>query len=201
MSSTKLRLVDHGLSYLTPNSVGTALPACTFKPVTLPTCCACLDVFPLIIAIPPSIHSLAVAFDVMDISTVLVGSLTTTFTPPSECSTTLLSEFDLAGATGFVGHWGYQCQVGETSLVPKPTCFPEGHLSSWPSRHERSSGDILIYSPGYVCPAGWTSACSISRGQNEEPPTASGTRGIFSGTQIMWNAIQAGQVIIGCCPQ
>ncbi|KAH8172262.1 transmembrane alpha-helix domain-containing protein [Sarocladium implicatum] len=134
----------------------------------------------------------------MSISTVLVGPLTTTFTPPSECSTILLSEFDLAGLTGFAGHWGYQCQVGEASLVPKPTCFPESHLSNWPTEYDRSSADILVYSPGYVCPAGWTSACSISRGQGDKEPTASGTRGIFSGTQIMWNAIQPGQAIVGC---
>ncbi|KAF2230414.1 hypothetical protein EV356DRAFT_344720 [Viridothelium virens] len=114
-----------------------------------------------------------------------LGPLTTTFTPPASCSPILW--------------WDYQ---GDVHAYSAQACFEEGIVNDslcWPSRanETRNFESFLsplqgygVYSPGYICPIGYTSACANA----------------FSGqiTALRTFAFQYplmdSEYAVGCCP-
>lgn len=139
-----------------------------------------------------------------------LGPLTTTFSRPSDCSS-------LLWYTHSYGWYGYpantlQCRLEKystsgsvTSKVFKrailaESCFPPGFASfinQWtatdplapPSPYET----VHFYSPGLVCPAGYTTACAVARQTDLSlPPGAPGG---------IWSLLSPGETAIGCCPR
>lgn len=83
--------------------------------------------------------------------------------------------------------WGATC--AGSSLIPATSCYPP-ELASYVSADPLSAVFVAgVYSPGLVCPVGWTAACSSTSGQ----------RGTTS-DNFLFTEIQAGEVAVGCCP-
>lgn len=78
------------------------------------------------------------------------GPLTTTFTPPSSCSSTAFWRDD--GDP----HIFDTCDSG-VALV-NSDCYPDG----WDNEAETRS--LGYFSPGNVCPHAWTTACEVDIG-------------------------------------
>lgn len=86
----------------------------------------------------------------------LLGPLTTTFTQPPECTTAVAQ----ASGEALLGRLAEVCGA-ETGAIDTP-CWPTTSFGV-PSPSTDSAG-WGFYSPGIVCPAGHTSACSATGG-------------------------------------
>lgn len=139
-----------------------------------------------------------------------LGPLTTTFTRPSDCSSLLWYDY----TDGWYGHPAntLQCRLEKystsgsvTSSVFKrailaESCFPSGFASymnqwtSWdPLAPPSPYGPVHFYSPGLICPAGYTTACAVAR-QTDLPLPPGAPSGI-------WSLLSPGETAIGCCPR
>lgn len=119
------------------------------------------------------------------ISTTNVGPLTTTFTPPQDCSTPRVFDIIVPGLTLLI-RGGEVYSNGDFNFAS--SCFP-------PITTEIGSpigATVLqVYSPGSICPFGYTSACLIvSPGASIES----------AGTVLAWSAIASGDTVTACCP-
>ncbi|KAI0197263.1 hypothetical protein EV127DRAFT_416140 [Xylaria flabelliformis] len=113
----------------------------------------------------------------------LLGPLTTVFSADPTCLTLLLGE---CGSSTACTGW-----LGQTCNLESPTKYwPSNDVSCWPSWTSGANIQEYLgwgfYSPGLVCPSGYTSACSTTAGstgnfQFQFPPTA-------------------GETALGCCP-
>lgn len=114
----------------------------------------------------------------------VIGPLTTTFTPPAECSTLQIESGQAV--------WGQRCtrSAGENLLVDRTECFPSGLFPT-------SEAFISFYSPGFDCPHGFTQACTVSREYVASPSFSSTDQAKYS----LWKALELGETAIGCCPR
>lgn len=114
-----------------------------------------------------------------------LGPLTTTWTPPASCSTPtwLCIENDCRNV------WqGQMCVSG--GIQDDYRCWP---LTSEGAKFPLSYPPLLgwgFYSPGVVCPAGYTSACSATVGDDD--------LGSTTGFAFQF-ALTRGETAIGCC--
>ena len=127
-------------------------------------------------------------------STGLMGPLTTTWTPPSSCGIgfpfptyvfqgvqTINLGYTCTGETNDCGTSKSCATITTFTSTSDHACFPPA--TSDPNRDSRLHG---YYSPGLICPAGYTKACEST----------------FGGTgnfQPVWS-LTAGETAIGCCP-
>ena len=113
----------------------------------------------------------------VDKERVILGPLTTTFTPPAPCSVAI----GLC-ATCDVAWWGQTCS-------PKTV---HDDKSCWPATTTGASDPGFplygwgFYSPGLNCPAGYTSACSATAGSK-------------SNWKVQFK-MEAEETFVGCCP-
>lgn len=125
-------------------------------------------------------------------SVISLGPLTTTFTPPPECSSVNLY-FD--SVLGVVGNWGEECPTGAvppgSTGIFASSCYPDGWAEPFTSNYRRAPDEFAAFSPGLHCPRGWTTACSVARTDDAGPNGADRT---------MWSVLEDGQTAIGCCP-
>lgn len=124
----------------------------------------------------------------------VLGSLTTAYEPPPECSTYLwvgsgdaLTEFQ----------YGATCEASGTSwdVIEATSCYPPDFIK-WRTENsvnEESYATLGVYSPGLECPAGFHEACSYVRTADSEA-TASNR-----GRYLEVNALQVGETLVGCC--
>ena len=125
--------------------------------------------------------------------TAVLGPLTTTFTPPSSCSDlyrALYGRSALASLnTNFIAFQAVTC-IGITagdpygSMVDDWPCWPT--VTSMPSSGHNDDGWGL-YSPGLICPAGYTTACSSLATTTEA-------------FQFQFSLL-ANESAVGCCPR
>ena len=114
-------------------------------------------------------------------SVLILGPLTTIFTPPARCSTHTWA----ICSTCTVQHafQGIDCEQGDNT-----ECWP--HVTWGVDRPEgQYFMGLGVYSPGISCPHGYTAACTSTGGGQ------SGSGG--------WSAqfrVQEGETAIGCCP-
>ncbi|KAH8678453.1 hypothetical protein BX600DRAFT_507398 [Xylariales sp. PMI_506] len=119
-------------------------------------------------------------------SRTLLGPLTTTFTPPASCTIAWFGGVtsgtaqawvaqDCHPVTDYVNEDDLACWPTPTSGAYTPSTSPRVWANGWG-----------FYSPGLICPSGYSSACSA---------TAAGTSD-FS----MQFPLTAGETAIGCCP-
>lgn len=122
-------------------------------------------------------------------SRTLLGNLTTTFTQPASCTLAWLGAPDSGTASGwlaqdchpvsrdeFTNEDDTDCWPPRMTGVPTPTATPRVWANGWG-----------YYSPGYICPAGYITACSATAGGSSD----------FS----MQFPLTAGETAIGCCPR
>jgi hypothetical protein len=119
-----------------------------------------------------------------------VGPLTTVFTPPTACFTPAI-ESD-ADPSVFQAYYGNTCIATGTgsTLVLAPSCYPPGTGIVF-----ASYSTMPFYSPGLSCPAGFTSACAVTRVEGETLPQS--TR---STDPNIWSMLEPGETAIACCP-
>jgi hypothetical protein len=116
--------------------------------------------------------------EVINQQRVILGDLTTVFRPPDECTIAI-------GycKTCFYAWWGQKCTdetvrdatdcwPTTTEGVPKPTLGP---LSGWG-----------FYSPGVMCPQGYTSACGATAGSTSD--------------FVHQFQMKPSETFVGCCP-
>ena len=126
----------------------------------------------------------------------VIGPLTTTFTPPSHCSELGFARF--ANDYNVMSAW--QAQTG--------TSVSQDNYATWDSRCWPSASSILspttsslwsvswgLYSPGLVCPLGYTTACTSA-------PVSSNWRSVISGGGFKFQyQLWPGETAAGCCPR
>ena len=114
-------------------------------------------------------------------SRVNLGPLTTTFTPGPSC---------LPFIDGINLVYLAQTCTTEASLADDPACWPS------PSDIVPSSPPLTgygVYSPGNICPAGYTTACS-------QTASEVGNRSTTSGNFLFQYPPTASERAYGCCP-
>ena len=118
----------------------------------------------------------------------VIGPLTTVFTPPSSC-------FSLVDAPP--GPWG--SEVAFQAL----TCPPASHgwlddAACWPLLGKSTTPSNMLglgfYSPGLICPSGYTTACSKTMLSNISTP-------IQSQYFEFQYPLNLGETAVGCCPR
>ncbi len=128
-----------------------------------------------------------------------LGPLTTTFSAPSSCSL-VDGSFTKTGG-GLNGVVGYACRAvaGNGQIFgADPACFPNS-LAAYISTGDKWLTSIAVYSPGSICPNGFSSACTMTRSANDEPPTTG--RLFQTASRAMFNILEIGETAIGCCPK
>ncbi|GAB1317747.1 hypothetical protein MFIFM68171_07957 [Madurella fahalii] len=125
-------------------------------------------------------------------TTTNLGALTTTFRPPSDCNTPYVYDSEL------FGRWGNSCTLSSSSRfgLHRTECYP-GDYAAYINDGEVTQS-IAVYSPGLMCPSGWSAACSVSRRSGEPPPSKG--QFITPADWYIWNMIKEGETAIGCCP-
>ncbi|KAF2679619.1 hypothetical protein K458DRAFT_313839, partial [Lentithecium fluviatile CBS 122367] len=115
-----------------------------------------------------------------------LGPLTTVYVQPSHCSRAAL-----AGPSATTAIRGQSCDANGATATARDDlgCWPRA--TAYPATMQRGIG---FYSPGYMCPNGYTSACtavSASKGQTTRAPKVTGT---------FQFPLVAGETAVGCCP-
>lgn len=111
-----------------------------------------------------------------------LGPLTTTWTMPSTC--TLVFPYVNSQSDRWFGWRGERCDASGDVRDSKD-CWPPRRQGV--EDREYAIGGWGFYSPGVVCPAGYTTACSNVEGQR--PGAWSAQFPLFSG-----------ETALGCCP-
>ena len=118
----------------------------------------------------------------------LLGPLTTTFTPPTACSTpvfrfppgVLQASFQSASqAQTCSSSPGFQLLIDATTCWPNHVSLPQSSISLHGAGY---------YSPGLICPVGYSTAC-----------TATGTGG--SNFEYQFPLSVGDETAVGCCPR
>ncbi|KAJ3485486.1 hypothetical protein NLG97_g6804 [Lecanicillium saksenae] len=127
-----------------------------------------------------------------------LGPLTATFSGPSSCSVLDGSFTKDGGALN--GALGYSCRARGNGQIfgPDPSCFPSS-LASYINAGDQWLSTIAVYSPGNICPNGFSSACTMTRSANDRPPTTAGI--LQTANRAMFNILEIGETAIGCCPR
>lgn len=125
-------------------------------------------------------------------SRTIIGPLTTTFTPPAEC-TTIGAFRSGRGVASFYRSAG----CSNSALIDATTCLPPASspLPSSVLNTDANLNGLGIYSPGLACPAGYVTACKQqmdARGSDVPPQDASSTKFQFP--------LIPNETAVGCCP-
>ncbi|KAK8218986.1 hypothetical protein IWZ01DRAFT_479544 [Phyllosticta capitalensis] len=131
------------------------------------------------------------------LSGTLLGDLTTTFTPPSDCqnafyvlstlerSTTISDTTTIWTSTSAFARRAKMCS--NSGIADTSTCWP--HATESPPYNEFSGWGF--YSPGFFCPWGYSTACASVAGLSSYS-----TYSLYS----FGFAPRPGDTIAGCCP-
>ena len=119
-----------------------------------------------------------------------LGPLTTEFTLPQECTIYAAQELDDGSINGF---WAAQ-GCSDYTVVDTASCWPSVDPSvSIPSPPLLGFG---FYSPAYVCPSDWVTACTAAVLDNGSPSPI-----ISPGVSFDFQyPLNPGETAVGCCP-
>lgn len=114
-----------------------------------------------------------------------LGPLTTTFTQPPSCTIAIAEQEDNI-LTGFLAYTCALSQRNSTGL---------DNTSCWPGTSSGAAAPSVpfqgwgFYSPGTICPTGYSSACSATGGASSS-----------SGWPVQFQLLE-GETAVGCCPR
>ncbi|CEJ83169.1 hypothetical protein VHEMI03190 [[Torrubiella] hemipterigena] len=129
-------------------------------------------------------------------SKVVVGPLTTDFTPPQSCTT--LGKFadyraDTSAEPSLSVIWTFKRGRLCADVQIADGCLPSQFIQTFSQKlgggHQLET--IPVYSPGDRCPVGYEGACTMV-------PQTQMTD--LQGKTLAWAALQYGEMAIGCCP-
>ncbi|KAJ4187501.1 hypothetical protein NW755_006993 [Fusarium falciforme] len=137
-----------------------------------------------------------------------LGPLTTTYTAPTECATATDNiQFVQADLPWIPGAWGYpSCIPGDYGK-----CIPSGdaydklakeHAYTW------QQGFFPYYSPGLVCPKGWTTAGEYAKSKGTptegmltvQPENSITEPQMLALTSIWTSVLEDSETLVYCCP-
>jgi len=100
----------------------------------------------------------------------IISPLTTTFTPPPECYTLRITDVFVTSKSAFLpfAEWGFSCTTlsdGKSGEYYATPCYPPGFAS-----YANRGLGAPVYSPGLVCPEGFTQACTMTGHESNYPP-------------------------------
>ena len=122
----------------------------------------------------------------------VLGPLTATFVPPEEC-TIFGVQITLDGNHSHISGFSLAQGCSESTEVDTTTCWPS--IATSLSILDSTFAGLGFYSPGLICPSGWTSACTAAQLSNGSPsPLKSGTSFNFM------FALEPEETAVGCCP-
>lgn len=141
-----------------------------------------------------------------------IGPLTTTYEPPASCTTATTDHVYFANATSLEQAYGsVKCDGPE----PVGKCYPSGAtydslLSSYATY--RDQGFWQYFSPGVVCPKGWTTAGTLAHGDKTDSVEKTGVftqpypfptpvNYIMKPEQIWLNVLEPSETLAYCCPR
>jgi hypothetical protein len=127
-----------------------------------------------------------------------LGPLTTAFAQPSQCTRAIL-----ACPTCDTAWKGLSCNAnwanGQQIVAPEDntSCFPSA--TAYPKRPRSAFEGLGFYSPGTICPTGYTQACkAVSTKAGQTAPSIA-TPGPMTKGALQFPLV-AGETAIGCCP-
>jgi hypothetical protein len=110
----------------------------------------------------------------------ILGPLITTYVAPPICS-------QYAEGNGPVGYAAQGCSSG--NIVDTSSCWPPALVSA-PGQPYFGWG---FYSPGLICPSGYSSACTTTLEKSGSPPS-------FATSFSFQFPLIPGETAVGCCP-
>lgn len=128
-------------------------------------------------------------------SRTILGTLTTTFTPPPRCTTLLVEERTEDRLR--LGLWGNSCLVsGPSSTITNEFdlgCYPTGavYYIDGPGEDFADAISTLGAFSGSICPQGFRTACTY---------TKSADFSFNFAQQLIQRALNEGETYVGCCP-
>mgnify|MGYP005988964263 CR=1 FL=1 len=133
--------------------------------------------------------------------TVNLGPLTTTYTPPPDCTQlTLAAMGNLMMSKPPKEYYellyGYNCtnDFEETSPQVEEACYPPQYGQAYNkmgSPFVENNRIFPVYSPASICPHGYAKKCSMVHSKDK--------KSISDATA--WNNLAPGDVAYGCCPE
>ena len=118
----------------------------------------------------------------------LLGPLTTVFTPPPACTVAVMNCNTCN--IGWLAQTCYSSNSAQQNASGEPSCWP----SQTSTRHGTLAG-YGFYSPGLVCPSGYTTACAAAGTAKTAVP------GLAGGTVFPFQySLFPGETAVGCCP-
>ncbi|KAL6798444.1 hypothetical protein J3E68DRAFT_449358 [Trichoderma sp. SZMC 28012] len=129
-----------------------------------------------------------------------LGPLTTTFTPPADCTRFQFVADDALGRNIAANYYCYPSDFKGNEIVSASvieSCFPEGYASFY-NRYWNGNSDIGVYSPASICPSGYTVDCAETRIKGQSHPWRD--QGSIMPDPIIWSLLREGETASGCCP-
>ncbi|KAM0217709.1 hypothetical protein ACHAQI_001759 [Fusarium lateritium] len=142
-----------------------------------------------------------------------LGPLTTTYSPPPSCTTVTTDRIYYGNATSV------QWQFGGPTCGPQSIgrCFPSGSeidkRISVDAKYFGGQGSFDYFSPGVVCPEGWTTAGTLAHGDKSSVqksgvftgesfryPAESYERHFLSPDEIWLEVLESSETLAYCCP-
>ncbi|KAM0304512.1 hypothetical protein HYE67_001814 [Fusarium culmorum] len=131
-----------------------------------------------------------------------LGPLTTTYEPPASCTTATTDHLYYANASEL------SSQYGAVSCGAKMgDCYPSGSAhDKITSRNLKIGGHPTVdfFSPGVICPKGWTTAGVFARGDEATKDgvfTKAVTVDYQLGVEDIWGGVlEPGETLALCCP-
>jgi hypothetical protein len=118
----------------------------------------------------------------------LLGPLTAVFTPPPACTVAVMNCNTCN--IGWLAQTCYSSNSAQQNASDEPSCWP----SQTSTRHGTLAG-YGFYSPGLVCPSGYTTACAAAGTAKTAVP------GLAGGTVFPFQySLFPGETAVGCCP-
>ncbi|RGP73124.1 hypothetical protein FLONG3_6440 [Fusarium longipes] len=133
-----------------------------------------------------------------------LGPLTTTYEPPASCTTATTDHIYFANVSDFNRGYG----VATCGAEKMSDCYPSGSAFDKVNSHNHKSGGmgtLDYFSPGVVCPKGWTTAGTFAQDDKKTKAGIFTTDDATPDYQLppedVWRGIlEPGETVAYCCP-
>lgn len=132
-----------------------------------------------------------------------IGSLTTTFTQPTSCSSNLALMSMSQGIPWY--EYSVQCTKNlDSACLPSVMATP----TSWVD-YDTWAGHGSYYSPGLYCPSGWATVGVVARDKNKSlsqsgyitVPTSTQSQSFDLPETVLASILEPSETMAFCCPR